>query len=673
MIPSRIQPEKVQYTENRQIEPIDKKTPLVFFEDFYVLPKSPPIQVAVGKKKHIQGLYYYHVYAATETQFQTQIGVMEIAEDDYLKSLDKDNEPDPSQYRLVLYSFITPKAIRLIEKNQKKDDVISIREFQPVTQKEPEPEEEEDILIHPKSRKNTQPSKKRLLKDDPQATQKHILLPTETKEEAERSIQEFKKYDNQYKNEATWLQSRMKNLHYSVIPVKGDGHCFFHTLVLAFQDIGKITTVEECRQYLSERPSIKKTYQEERQLYIGFMELKNNLLHTNEGIDQRLTDIHKLLKPPTVLSAEDRIKLEQEKQGLIAHKKENVLDLQAVDKDIQMIVPNMEKIDTLEKYKQYVRTENYWANEWAIEQLENEFKVKILIFSKGTDEKKLQFTTVGTLQNPEYYIMDMFVHGNHYDLVEYRKRRIFTFDELPYSVKCLGIHNRMDKKIKDFKHFRCELNLGEDDDEDDDDENREEGETNSGGGIEPNDTRPILHIGSSKEIDRENSAIFFKLRKNKDWSHQLSDPFLTPLEIDGHTWNSVTHYVLAGHYKKDSPFYFEFTKDLGIGSPISSFVEVAEKAAKKPGVYRLKSANKNNSPKSPHSKIENLLEKLEYIPKSDIPRESDPSPSLNDRRKIARNIKFKNPRWMNLLKATQDAILMQDGRIDELLMKIRDQ
>ena len=662
MIPSRIQPEKVQYMENRQIEPTDKNKPLIFFEDFYVLPKSPSIQVAVGKKKHIQGLYYYHVYAATETNFQTQIGVMEITEDDYLKSLDKDNEPDPSYYMLVLYSFITPKAIRLIEKNQKKTtNTISIREFQPVAYApEQKEEQDEDILIQPKSRKTSQPSKNELLKDDLELQREHILLPTETREEAERSIKEFKKYDNQYKNEASWIQKRMKNLHYSVISVKGDGHCFFHTLVLAFKDIGKITTVDACRQYLSEHSSIKKTYRQERQLYLDFIQLKTPLIHTNEKIDQRLTEIQKLLKPPTVLSTEDRTKLEQEKQGLIVHKKENMDKIKDVDDDVREIVPHLEKIDTLEKYKQYVRTEQFWANEWAIEQLENKLQVKFLFFSENSDSKRIM--TVGTLRKPKYYIMDSFVNGNHYDLMEYKKRRIFTFDELPYSVKCLGIHNRLDKKIDDFKNFRCELNMGDDDDDDDDDDDEK---TTNGGGIELDDLRPRLYIGSDKQtIPKQFLATFFDLRRIKDWSHKLSDRFITPLDIDGHTWNSVTHYVLAGHYKKDSPFYLEFTKDLGIGSPISSFVEVAEKAAQKPGVYRFKS--------NPNTKKNNLLDNLEYIPKTDIPREAQPSPSMKDRRRIALNIKFKNPRWMDLLKATQDAILMQDDQVDELLMKIRD-
>ena len=48
----------------------------------------------------------------------------------------------------------------------------------------------------------------------------------------------------------------------------------------------------------------------------------------------------------------------------------------------------MEDIDTLDKFRQFIQTSKYWANEWAISTLEVILNMKMIILSKESYEKQ---------------------------------------------------------------------------------------------------------------------------------------------------------------------------------------------------------------------------------------------------------------------------------------------
>jgi len=46
----------------------------------------------------------------------------------------------------------------------------------------------------------------------------------------------------------------------------------------------------------------------------------------------------------------------------------------------------MENIDTFEKFKEFILTRDYWADDWAISQMERLLNIKMIILSEGDFE-----------------------------------------------------------------------------------------------------------------------------------------------------------------------------------------------------------------------------------------------------------------------------------------------
>jgi hypothetical protein len=105
----------------------------------------------------------------------------------------------------------------------------------------------------------------------------------------------------------------------------------------------------------------------------------------------------------------------------------------------------MKSVKTFDDYVKVINTSNYWADELAISLLEFLFNVKVVIISEenynaGESNVIMCGTTVlkpienrGEF-NPKYYIMVNHT-GNHYKLIKYKNKSMFTFYELPHIVR----------------------------------------------------------------------------------------------------------------------------------------------------------------------------------------------------------------------------------------------
>jgi predicted NAD-dependent protein-ADP-ribosyltransferase YbiA (DUF1768 family) len=260
----------------------------------------------------------------------------------------------------------------------------------------------------------------------------------------------------------------------------------------------------------------------------------------------------------------------------------------------------MKDIDTLDKFKEYIQTSNYWADTWAISTLEKLLNVKIIILSQetynnGDLDSVLQ---CGQLNDdvlerqgnftPDYYIMACYL-GNHYTLVTYKDKRIFKFTEIPYDIKVMVINKCMEKNaglyvlIPDFKTFA----------------NKHGVETTSISKKSAYDT--LVDTKKPKSQDYDDSIVIqiynkskhakvgegsgesikpeLKISKNvlelnnkkkyPEWRKKLDNEFLvTNLKIDGINWTSVKHYMLASRFNGITDIISKFKKDGVYGSNI---------------------------------------------------------------------------------------------------------
>jgi hypothetical protein len=495
-------------------------------------------------------------------------------------------------------------------------------------------------------------------------------LSEETEEDSDKIKQE---YVENTRN--VWIQQFMKNEHYNVLDVPGDGDCFFHTLVEAYSQIGHKTTTDKLRALLSDEVT-DETYQQYRTLYMNFM-------GEIQAKEKEMKDAKKIIAELKKRSEKTTDK--EESKALLKEAKNmveqyNNFKIQKEDtKEMMSEFEFMDGVDSYEKFKGVIKKTDFWADTWAVSTLEKKLNMKCIILSEetyknGDLDSVLQCgqlnddITKTDNYSPEYYIM-VSHQGNHYQLITYKEKRVLKYSEIPYDIKALIINKCMEKNagpyylIKEFRNLKTKLGLSPDEGAPVDDENED---------IQMYDPETIFIFynksanakagkGSGEKINKNRFTDFNTLNKDKvceDWRKKLHDDWIAPFAIDGKRWASVEHYFLGCQYKKGYPDIYA-TFSLDSETDISKDVSLAKQAAKKSN--KLKSKQKVPD----HVKID-----ADFF-------EIGVNPRYIEERKRALVAKFsQNMDLKKILMETKNAKLMQFERgdtpkIDDLLMKVR--
>jgi hypothetical protein len=509
-----------------------------------------------------------------------------------------------------------------------------------------------------------------------------FIQNTKTKQ-PEKLIEETQEIANGIKKEFTpevhdvWIQKFMKNKNYGIIDNEGGGDCFFAVIRDAFKQIGKETTVEKLRAILS-KEATEEVFSSNRTLYLEFMgELKDKeralkeLKKTMQVIKKRNE------KAATVVEREMIMKEANELVELY----KGLSEEKRITKQLLEEFDDLASVDSLEQFKEFIQTRNYWADTWAVSTMERLLNIKVVILSEeayrakdydsvlkcgqlnDTDlERRGQFT-------PDFYIMTTY-SGDHYKLITYKEKHIFKYPEIPYDIKVMVINKCLERNagpyyiIKDFRDLKTKLGLnpnegepGEDGEDDDLNKDLYEPEivfmfhahSNAG---------PKAGDGSGEKIARSRMSEFNVLNKIKEWRKKLDDSWTAPFTIDHHRFNTVEHYKLGSQFKKGFPdFYLQFSTDSN--SDISKDLTLAKIAGSKSG------KTKDKVLRDRKIKID-----ADYDDRIINPRK-------DEERRIALHAKFtQNQDLSQVLRETKMAKLVhfvrsQEPEIDLLLMKVR--
>ena len=676
MVKSKIE-STVDYPENRDTDPDDFEHPSARYNYAY---EGVKIVIVLGTVRHTysrHNIVYYPIYLVFGDEVDSKIGIFEVESSKSLESIDADGDLDLNQGNILLFDGINGEQLKKQVAEYEKE--ANFQESQPDITKdivEPEPKSE---LEKPK------PINDVFSLDIPQDENKNMkadtmlvdgiftdnggaqlpMLAEETLADTEKMQGEFIESD---KNE--WIEKFTKNNNYKIQDNEGGGDCFFAVIRDAFKSVGKDTTVEKLRALLSKNAS-EDIYQHYRTLFLG---ITDNL----QSVEKELDDIKKnsaLLKKriSSAKNQEIHSKLMEEAKELLKRRDLLLADKESSKTNLEEF-EYMENIDTFEKFKDFILTHNYWADDWAISQMERLLNIKMIILSEGdfeaddvdsvmrcevfNDDNKKE----GDRFMPDYYIMTSYT-GKHYKLITYKKKQIFKFKEIPYGIKVLIINKCMERNsgiyylIDDFMKLKTALGLPADYGKQEEDEDeflkkylydkeivfRFYGNANKA---------PLAGTGAGEKIPPTRVSEFSKLNNKKDktmsdWRKKLDDSWPAPFTIDSKRWSTVKHYCLAAQYKRGFPdFYYEFS--LETDNKISSNLEAALLAASDAG-----SANR---------KIDE-----DYESRAETERKS----ALIA--KFTQNLDLKN-----LLLATKPArldhfIRRNKSEIDELLMTVRNE
>jgi predicted NAD-dependent protein-ADP-ribosyltransferase YbiA (DUF1768 family) len=543
------------------------------------------------------------------------------------------------------------------EKQKEKDDLFSLKNLKDISKEKDKEKEKkdkikiEDVFTKDKTAPNT-PS-----------------WPEETEEISRKMREEYIKYKSTKDN---WVQSTMRNKNFDIQYNEGNGDCFFAVIRDAFNDIGYHTSVQKLRLLLSQEVN-SDLLQQYHDIYYG-------IVHGQE-IDKHEMD--------TISTTNQRLKKQAQKGGqskqvlgeLIAGAKElqkkytEKKKKSKVDEELLAEFRFMEYVKTVDDFRNYIRTSDFWANTWAISTLEILLNIKIIILEESTDNDAImlcgQLNSDISTFSPKYYIIVNYKNGNHYELITYKKKGLLTFQEIPYNIKVLIINKCMERNagpyaiIPAFRDFKTNLGISDSIEEEEEKEKSEIIDKE----LYDDDIVFVFHSrsdatkkpgkGTGEKIPALKISDFVALMEDKNWRQQLDDDWITAFSIDGYRWSSVSHYLLAFPFKSLEPdVYKEFSldgKDEKIAKDIDLARETIEKIKGKEGRF--------------YTKYKNLGISKHYNAEEDT--------DFQNARKEALMAKFsKNADLNTLLRNTRKAKLVHFSRrtpakIDVLLMEVR--
>lgn len=475
----------------------------------------------------------------------------------------------------------------------------------------------------------------------------------------------------------------MKNPNYEIVEVESNGNCFFASVREAFRSIGYKTTVDKLRSALA-REMPERIFTDQLELFNVYQSNINELESRINAIKKENAEYKKRIKKATLEEREEILKRGAE---LAKETKEKQKEKADAEHDQQLYVGYMSKIKTIDQYRDYIQTPSFWADAWAISTIERLLNIKVIIMSQmayndgamhgvlncGEINKQIQDRGVF---NPDYYIIVTY-SGNHYRLITYKGKRIFTFREIPYGIKVLVVNKCLEKNagsfylIEDFRNFKARQGIHPDtgnpkkseEEADADELNRD---------LYDDDTVFMFHQhselsakpgkGSGEKIAVEKIPQFSDLAKTKEWRRMLDDTWPgVVLSVDNLKWMSAEHYIQAAKFKGGFPdFYKSFS--IESESDISKDVEYA-KAAGESGKLKKKPAD--------GGKAKEIVLRAKEI-------HSDENYDADEVRKMAIHAKFsQNEDVKQVLLATKKAKLLHFSRgtagntIDIPLMELR--
>jgi predicted NAD-dependent protein-ADP-ribosyltransferase YbiA (DUF1768 family) len=594
----------ISYPELKRVDPSDLKKEANLYQIEFDTPKISKIEiiVAIGNAQNTfedKNVTYFPIYLVKTNKKVMQIGLYEIESTNIAEYTDENNNLEVEKMGdPVIYTFVTTEMLKNLR--LKPDKFISEMEKETGQGEDEDEEEDEEVqergfvtegeVVIPESRK------------DIFILTKGIPIPALLREETKKDAKAYKdRFRENAKSE--WIEKFMQNDNYYILDNEGGGDCLFATVRDAFSQIGQQTSVFKLRNRLSEEATEKLFQNYKRQYEEAMQSVVNDTRKISELEAQHLDFKNKY---NATLDREEKKKL-TEAGKKIKEQRDRIIKEKLVSQRYAAEFKYMKKMNDLEAFKKRIRTCEFWGETWSLSTLERALNIKFIVLSyeayKAGDKNNV--LNCGQLNdtvlessgsfNPDYYIM-VEHNGYHYKLIGYKKKQIFTFEEIPYDMKVKVVDKCMEKDagtfglIPEFKRFKKELK-GPDREK----PRFEELSEAKIKGLYDDDIIFSFYEGSSgkklpgkgagEKIPAEMVREFAELAAVPDWRRKLDNSWGQSFTLDGNRWETIEHYYQASKFKEHNrEFYLSFA--LESGTPLSKNADLAKDAGSKKGINK---------------------------------------------------------------------------------------
>lgn len=392
-----------------------------------------------------------------------------------------------------------------------------------------------------------------------------IELESEDKETADYVRKEFKSSPETH----YWIQEFMKNANYDIVDNEGNGDCFFYVLQDAFKYVGIDISISTMRNLLAKEV--------DESVYLNYKEQYDMYLLSIENDKKRIKELNKkynILEKETINLSDKKKKIKNmKKMESIKEEHDRVKNEMKVSEELLQDFIYMSDITSINDFRKFVLTNNYWADTWTISKIERLLNIKCILMSSdafeyGDKDNVIHCNQLGDEElikagefNPDYYII-MDYNGNHYQLIRYSRKGIFNFSEIPYDLKNLIVYKCLEGDvgpyniIPDFDKLKSKKS-SEKRKYDIDLDNIYSSTTVFQIYNKSGDKLPGKGVGET--INESDISKYANLKKIKNWRRKLSHLWPLEIEINGKTFQSIEHYMQANKFTNYPDFFNQFT------------------------------------------------------------------------------------------------------------------
>ena len=582
----------INYPEIRGLDDDDVDYDAASYDADYL---DVPVTIAVGQARYAfidKNVVYYPVYLLSDGAVAMQIGVYEVLANRVPGLADSDGDLDLEMVGTpLLYSYVSRPLLQ---------DYTRPRTAGPAKEVEPqevEPQEvgsqevgsqevgsqEVDLHYEETGEEGSESD------EDGHRAEGATVSRGQSASDAARERREFVHEEGE-----TWVQEYMSNSNYGETDNEGAGDCLFAAIRDGLETVGEQTSVAELRATLVEHAS--------ESVFRGYRTMYLDALSSARSLGEELRALNKQLK---ALKARKSEAEDRNTQAVLVMQASEVAarhaEVKAQKRTAEEFLAEwnwMRGIDTIEAFHARIQTCEFWGDTWAVSTLEVALNIKLILLSEdafdaGDLDNVLQCGQMNdvTLEEQGEFVPRLYIildyAGEHYQLVTYKEKGAFTFEELPHDIKRLIVDKCLERQsgafalIPAFREFMKETQVLP-----------PSPEPSSNSGLHNDHTvfqfysksndRPRPGKGAGESLGPEGASAYNELSAIQQWRKKLSNFWEQEFELDGKRWLSVEHYYQASKFKKGNPeFYDSFALDSG--SDISKSPAVAKAAGGKTG------------------------------------------------------------------------------------------